>query len=233
MNGEQPKEDAQRAAERRRRLAGSPHIAVERSPLVVRRLGLVAYEPVWRDMQRFTLGRSAQTPDELWLLEHPPVYTLGLAGRREYLRAVDPAIPVVQSDRGGQVTYHGPGQAIVYLLLDLRRRHLGVRELVSRMEQAVIELLAGYEVAGARREGAPGVYVAGAKIAALGLRVRNGCCYHGIALNVEMNLGPYEGIDPCGYPGLGVTQLRALGVSEPTDAVGEKLLGSLAIQLTS
>jgi lipoyl(octanoyl) transferase len=196
-------------------------------------LGLVLYEPVWREMQRFTQERDSRTPDELWLVQHLPVYTLGLAGRRQHLRAADPAIPVIHSDRGGQITFHGPGQAIVYLLLDLRRRSLGVRGLVLHMEQAVIDLLASYGLPGARREGAPGVYVDGAKIAALGLRVRNGCCYHGLALNVAMDLAPYAAIDPCGYPGLAVTQLRDLDVNDTVDQVGEKLLGYLGLQLQS
>lgn len=183
-------------------------------PLIVRRLGRVAYEPTWRAMQDFTATRGAATSDEIWLLEHPPVYTLGLAGKREHiLRVTD--IPVIATDRGGQVTYHGPGQIIAYLLLDLKRRGYGVRELVNRMEQAVIELLFEYGIAGQRRAGAPGVYVDGKKIAALGLRIRHGMSYHGLALNVHMDLAPFGAINPCGYQGLEVTQLADLG--GPTD----------------
>lgn len=189
---------------------------------MVRRLGRVAYEPTWRAMQAFTAARGPETPDELWLLEHPPVYTLGLAGRREHiLRITD--IPVISIDRGGQVTYHGPGQIVAYLLLDLKRRGYGVRELVTRMEQAVIDLLAGYGIEGRRRDRAPGVYVAGKKIAALGLRIRHGMSYHGLALNVDMDLAPFTHINPCGYQGLEVTQLADLGVTESPDQVAERL----------
>ncbi len=189
---------------------------------VVRRLGRVEYEPTWRAMQDFTARRTADTPDELWLLEHPPVYTLGQAGRREHLLAATD-IPLVPIDRGGQITYHGPGQAVAYVLVDLRRRGYGIRELVNRMEQAVIDLLAAHGVAARRLAGAPGVYVDGAKIAALGLRVKRGCTYHGLALNVDMDLAPFAAIDPCGYPGLRVTQCRDLGV-EPSAAQIESLL---------
>ncbi|MCA1925241.1 MAG: lipoyl(octanoyl) transferase LipB [Thiobacillus sp.] len=177
----------------------------------MRRLGRVDYVPTWRAMQDFTAQRAADTADELWLLEHPPVYTQGQAGRPEHLIAATD-IPVVAIDRGGQITYHGPGQLVAYLLIDLRRRGYGVRELVGRMEQAVIDLLRGQGVQAQRQAGAPGVYVAGAKIAALGLRVRHGCTYHGLALNVDMDLGPFAAINPCGYAGLAVTQCRDLGV---------------------
>ena len=194
----------------------------------VRHLGLADYEPTWRAMQSFTLARTADTPDELWQVEHPPVYTLGVAARPEHLPRADSGIPVVRTDRGGQITYHGPGQIVIYTLLDLRRRNLGVRALVRRLEQAVIELLGGYRIGANAREDAPGVYVAGAKIAALGLRVRNGCCYHGLSLNVDMDLTPFSAINPCGYPGLEVTQLRNLGVADPAEAIAEKLLDRLA-----
>ena len=180
--------------------------AMTTSPLL-RHLGRVDYEPTWRAMQAFTAGRGADTPDEIWLLEHPPVFTLGMAGKREHLLA-DIGVPVVPIDRGGQVTYHGPGQVVAYLLLDLRRRGYGVRELVRRIEQAVIDLLGDYGVSGERLAGAPGVYVGGAKIAALGLRVKGGCTYHGLALNVEMDLSPYGAINPCGYAGMAVTRLK-------------------------
>lgn len=196
--------------------------------LVVRRPGLADYEPVWREMQSFTLARKADTPDEFWRVEHPPVYTLGVAAKPEHLPRADNGIPLVKTDRGGQITYHGPGQIVIYTLLDLRRRNLGVRALVRRLEQAVIELLEGYGIDASSLEDAPGVYVGDAKIAALGLRVRNGCCYHGLSLNVDMDLTPFDVINPCGYPGLEVTQLRDLGVSDPADAIAEKLLDRLA-----
>ncbi len=173
-------------------------------------------------MQDFTAQRAADTPDELWLLEHPPVYTQGQAGKPEHLIAVT-EIPVVPIDRGGQITYHGPGQALAYVLVDLRRRGYGIRELVTRMEQAVIDLLAAQGVTAERRAGAPGVYVDGAKIAALGLRVKHGCTYHGLALNVDMDLRPFAAINPCGYAGLPVTDCRSLGLAW-TVADAERML---------
>ena len=178
----------------------------------MRRLGRVEYEATWRAMQDFTARRTADTPDELWLLEHQPVYTQGQAGKAEHLIAATD-IPVVPIDRGGQITYHGPGQVVAYALVDLRRRGYGIRELVSRMEQAVIDLLAAHGVTAARLAGAPGVYVDGAKIAALGLRVKHGCTYHGLAFNVDMDLAPFAAINPCGYAGMRVTQCRDLGVA--------------------
>jgi len=196
----------------------------------VRRLGLVEYAPTYDAMRRFTEARGAQTADELWLVQHPPVYTAGIAARPEHFPHKG-SIPVERIDRGGQITYHGPGQAIVYTLLDLTRRKLTVRALVRVLEQAVIDCLAAYNVKASRRAGAPGVYVDGvdsAKIAALGLRVRRGCCYHGIALNVDMDLAPFSAIDPCGYPGLVVTQTSALGVRADTDAMGEALARHIA-----
>jgi len=177
-------------------------------------------------MQAFTAARDEATPDELWLLEHPPVYTLGQAGKREHLIAAT-SIPVVPIDRGGQITYHGPGQLVAYVLVDLRRRGYGIRELVTRMEQAVIDLLAQHGVAAARLPGAPGVYVEGAKIAALGLRVRHGCTYHGLALNIDMDLTPFSAINPCGYAGMRVTQCRDLGIALPMEAVQNALLRTL------
>ena len=179
---------------------------------VLRWLGRVEYEPTWRAMQDFTARRNADTADELWLLEHPPVFTQGQAGKPEHLIAAT-GIPVVPIDRGGQITYHGPGQVVAYVLVDLRRRGYGIRELVTRMEQAVIDLLAAHGVSAARLVGAPGVYVDGAKIAALGLRVKHGCTYHGLAFNVDMDLAPYAAINPCGYAGMPVTQCRDLGLS--------------------
>jgi lipoyl(octanoyl) transferase len=198
----------------------------------VRRLGRVDYEPTWRAMQAFTTARAAGAADELWLLEHPPVYTLGVAGRAEHLPRVANGIPVVKTDRGGQITYHGPGQVVLYTLLDLRRRGLAVRPLVRLLESSVIDLLAGYGVAAAARVDAPGVYVAGAKIAALGLRIRDGCCYHGLALNVDMDLAAFHAIDPCGYPGLAVTQARDLGITDSLEHVGEKLVRSVLSRLS-
>ena len=189
----------------------------------VRPLGLVDYEPTWRAMQDFTARRGANTPDEIWLLQHPPVYTLGVAGRPEHLPRVANGIPVIRIDRGGQITYHGPGQILAYLLLDMRRRGLSVRALVRRMEQAVIDLLAEHRVTARGSAAAPGVYVGAAKVAALGLRVRNGCCYHGLALNVAMDLTPFHAIDPCGYPGLAVTQLRDLGIPDDLELVMGRL----------
>lgn len=190
--------------------------------MIRRSLGLVAYEPTWRAMQEFTRSRGPETEDQAWLVEHPPVFTLGLAGRREHVIAPGD-IPVVATDRGGQVTYHGPGQAIVYVLLDLRRRGLGVKELVRRLEQGAIDLLAGYGIEGERRAGMPGVYVKGAKIAAIGLRIARGCSYHGIALNGDLDLEPFGRIDPCGYPGLASTRLADLGARDSIHAVQQRL----------
>lgn len=198
----------------------------------VRRLGLVEYEPTWRAMQEFTAKRGADGADELWLTEHPPVYTLGVAGRAEHLPRVANGIPVIRTDRGGQITYHGPGQIVAYLLLDMRRRGLSVRPLVRLMEQAVIDLLAAYGIAGEGRTEAPGVYVNGAKIAALGLRIRSGCCYHGLAFNADMDLSPFHAIDPCGYSGLAVTQARDLGVPDDVISLGDQLVRHLLNRLS-
>lgn len=195
--------------------------------MIARRLGLVAYEPTWRAMQAFNASRGEPTADQLWLVQHPPVFTLGLAGRREHVLSPGD-IPVVSTDRGGQVTYHGPGQAVVYLMLDLRRRKLGVRELVSRIEGAVIDVLREYGIEGARRTGMPGVYAGDAKIAAIGLRIARGCSYHGVALNVDMDLEPFSRIDPCGYPGLAATQLRDHDVRDSIDAAQQRLADSLS-----
>lgn len=187
-------------------------------------MGCVPYVATWEHMREFTLARTAATPDELWLLEHPPVYTAGIAGRPEHWPRVDNGIPVVRVDRGGQITYHGPGQLVAYLLLDLRRRGLTVRPLVRRMEQAIIDLLAGYGITARGRSDAPGVYVGDAKIAALGLRIRNGCCYHGLALNVDVDLSPFGAINPCGYAGLEVTSTRSLGIADTRSGIGERLI---------
>ena len=188
--------------------------------LDIERLGRAPFRETYAAMQRFTANRGADTPDAVWLVEHPPVYTVGQAGRDQHLpRRAD--IPLERIDRGGQITYHGPGQSVAYVLVDLARRGLKVRDLVRRLEAATIDLLAGYGIAGGRRDDAPGVYVGGAKIAALGLRVRRGCSYHGIALNVKMDLAPFAAIDPCGYPGLAITQLADRGVDRPFGAVAE------------
>ena len=192
----------------------------------MRELGRVEYEPTWRAMQRFTDARAADTGDEIWLLEHPPVFTLGMAGRREHL--LDPGdIPVIQVDRGGQVTYHGPGQLVVYLLMDLRRAGWGVRDVVSALERAVIDYAATLGIAAQCRREAPGVYVAGRKLASVGLRIRRGASYHGLALNVAMDLSPFGRINPCGYAGLEMTQLAELGGPADRARAGRELLPHL------
>jgi lipoyl(octanoyl) transferase len=197
----------------------------------IRKLGLVAYEPTFRAMQAFNAARTPDTEDELWLVQHPPVFTLGLAGRREHV--LDPGdIPVVATDRGGQVTCHAPGQAVAYPMIDLRRLGIGAKELVRRIEQAVIDTLASYGVRGERRAGMPGVYVDGAKIAAIGLRIARGGCYHGVALNVENDLAAFARIDPCGYPGLASTRLADLGVRDNVETVHARLAASLEKCLT-
>lgn len=198
--------------------------------LIVRTLGLQPYEPVWQQMQVFTDQRQADTPDEIWLLQHTPVFTQGQAGKAEHL--LDPGeIPVVKTDRGGQVTYHGPGQLIAYLLLDLRRKKLGVRDVVTLMEQAVIALLADYGQVAVARADAPGVYVDDCKIASLGLRVRRGCSFHGLALNVDMDLQPFSRINPCGYAGMQMTQLQNLCPDAGIDSLTKNLLDFLVKRL--
>ena len=198
--------------------------------IVLKRLGTVEYLPIFEAMQQFTLERGENDPDEFWLLQHPAVYTYGLAGRAEHL-PLKPEIPVLKVDRGGQVTYHGPGQLVLYLLLDLKRRKIGVRELVTKMEDSVIELLENFGVKAESRKDAPGVYVEGAKIASLGLRVRRGCCYHGLSLNVDMDLSPFSMIDPCGYRGLEVTSARKLGIGKSVEELGEGLFHILEKKL--
>ena len=183
-------------------------------------------------MQQFTAQRDANTPDEVWLLQHPPVYTVGLNGRPEHFPAAT-QIPVIKIDRGGQITYHGPGQIVAYVLMDIKRAGLGVRDLVTRMERAVIDVLASFDIVGNRQTGAPGVYVEGRKIAALGLRIKRGCSYHGLSLNVDMNLNPFYAINPCGYPGMQVTQTKDLGVQDNIAALGEQLVSTLQRNLTS
>ncbi len=192
------------------------------APPVIRRLGLCEYETAYRAMREFTMARTAATPDELWIVQHPAVYTVGIAGRPEHLPKSS-QIPLVHVDRGGQVTYHGPGQVLVYTLIDMVRRGLKVRDFVRLLEQAAIDTLEDRGVKAERRSGAPGVYVGGAKIAALGLRVRAGRCYHGLAVNVDMDLRPFLDIDPCGYPGLRVTQTKALGITHSVEQIGEAL----------
>lgn len=187
---------------------------------------MVDYEPTWRAMQRFTDERTADTLDEIWLVQHPPTYTQGQAGKPEHL--LNPtAIPVVKIDRGGQITYHGPGQIVAYLLLDLRRWKINVRELVRLMEQAVIDLLAEYGVAAQGREEAPGVYVGDAKIAALGLKIKKSCSYHGLSFNVDMDLSPFDNINPCGYEGLRVTQAIEVGIPVPWEELQAQLTQNL------
>ena len=189
--------------------------------LVTRRLGSVDYLAALHEMRAFTARRSQETPDELWLLEHPPVYTLGQGAVHP---RVQNGIAVVQADRGGEVTYHGPGQLVVYTLVDLARRGIKVKAFVNLLEQSVIDLVGPLAE---RRPGAPGVYVAGAKLAALGLRVRQGRAYHGLALNVDMDLAPFSAIDPCGYPGLAVTQMRNLGLQDDISEVKDRLAAIL------
>ena len=202
------------------------------TPVVVRWLGRVPYEPTWRAMQQFTEARDAATPDELWLLEHEPVFTLGMNADPAHVLGAG-EIPVIRIDRGGQVTYHGPGQLVVYPLIDLRRAQLGVRDLVTALEGAVIELAARHGIRAECRARAPGVYVAGAKLASVGLRVRRGGSYHGLALNVDMDLAPFARINPCGYAGLEMTQLAALGGPREVRQVGQALAVLLADRLRS
>lgn len=197
---------------------------------VIRRLGEVAYEPAWEAMRAFTNARDPYTPDEFWRLQHPPVFTLGRAGRREHVLAPGD-IPVVPVDRGGQVTYHGPGQLVIYTLVDLRRLGIGVRRLVRTIEAALIDTLAQHGVTAVTRDGAPGVYVGGRKIAALGLRVRHGCSFHGLALNVDCDLEPFDRIDPCGHRGLRVTRTRDEGVEAGMERLGDDLIDALCARL--
>lgn len=201
--------------------------------VVVRSLGCREYEPLWREMQQFTDQRSRATPDEIWFTEHPPVFTLGLNASREHLLAPGD-IPVIQIDRGGQVTYHGPGQLMIYPLIDLKRAKLGVRDLVTALEQTIVDLAASFDLDAAARADAPGVYVAGRKLASVGLRVRRSASYHGMALNVDVDLAPFSRINPCGFSGLELTDLKRLGVCKPmqdiADRVLQHLLGHLGFQ---
>jgi lipoyl(octanoyl) transferase len=214
-------------------LIGSHVVPGASAPSVIFRWrGIEAYTQSFDAMRAFTDARTPETPDEIWLVEHPPVFTLGLAGDPAHLLNQDSDIPLVKTDRGGQITYHGPGQVVAYLLLDLRRRKLMVRELVQRIEQGVIETLASYNLGTERKAGAPGIYVAptpsqlshaGAKIAALGLKIRNGCSYHGVSLNVKMDLQPFLAINPCGYAGLETVDMATLGVAADWNDVAQTL----------
>jgi len=198
--------------------------------LLIRQLGQQDYEPIWRQMQQFTDQRDASTQDEVWLVEHSPVFTLGMNGKPEHLLSPGD-IPVIKIDRGGQVTYHGPGQLVAYLLIDIKRRKLGIRAMVEKIEQAIIELLADYQIEARGRRDAPGVYVGDSKIAALGLRVRRGCTYHGLALNVNMDLEPFQRINPCGHKGMQVTQTSELGGPSDIATIAPGLCNYLAQQL--
>ncbi|HZV62372.1 MAG TPA: lipoyl(octanoyl) transferase LipB [Methylophilaceae bacterium] len=200
------------------------------SSVQLRQLGRADYETTWHAMQAFTLSRTPQTPDEVWLTEHAPVYTLGL-NRRAVRLPTRQDIPLVMVDRGGKITYHGPGQIVVYLLLDLKRNGWNIRQLVSAMENVIIALLAEFDISAIARADAPGVYVGGRKIASLGLRLKNGCSYHGLAFNVDMDLSPFLAIDPCGYQGLQVTQLRDLGIQLPQNEIADRLLRHIMQQL--
>ncbi len=197
---------------------------------VIRHLGRTEFETTWRAMQDFTTNRGAETPDEIWLTEHNPVYTLGL-NRKDVRMPSRDDIPVVNADRGGKITYHGPGQTIIYLLIDLKRKGINVRQLVSSMENSVVKLLAEANIHGLARADAPGVYVRDKKIASVGLRLKKECCYHGISLNVDMDLAPFSAIDPCGYRGLEVTQLRDLAIYLSQAEAAEKLLKYLTKEL--
>ncbi|BCQ54544.1 lipoyl(octanoyl) transferase LipB [Burkholderia gladioli] len=215
--------------------AAAPEAAAA-TPFVVRWLGSAPYEPTFEAMRAFTDSRTPETADEIWLVEHPPVYTLGLAGDPAHLLVADSGVPLVKVDRGGQITYHGPGQIVAYLLVELRRRKLTVRGMVERIEQAVIDTLAAYNLASVRKAGAPGIYVesgphAGAKIAALGLKIRNGCSYHGLSLNVRMDLGPFLAINPCGYAGLETVDMASVGVLADWRDVADTLVRRLTANL--
>jgi lipoyl(octanoyl) transferase len=196
--------------------------------ILVKKLGKIEYQPTVDAMREFTMRRSPDTPDELWLLEHPPVYTLGLAADAAHGPKHSSGIPVVQVERGGEITYHGPGQIVLYTLVDLARRGIKVKQFVAMLEQSVIDLL-GHRAE--RKPGAPGIYVGGAKVAALGIRVSRGCAYHGLALNVDMDLTPFSAINPCGYPGLQVTQTRDLGMKQDKEILGKHLAGILIEKL--
>lgn len=199
--------------------------------VTIKNMGITEYLTTWQAMKNFTAQRTRETPDEIWLLEHLPVYTQGIAGKPEHLLFPN-QIPVIKTDRGGQITYHGPGQIILYLLLDLHRRQLNIRQLVRKMEGAVIDLLSEYDVVAQGNENAPGVYVNGAKIASLGLKIRRGACYHGIAFNADMDLVPFTAINPCGYRGLRVIQAKDLGITDSKEILATRLAQNFIDQLT-
>jgi lipoyl(octanoyl) transferase len=199
--------------------------------LIIKHLGLTDFEATWHAMQKFTLERTSETPDELWITEHPAVYTLGL-NRKNVRLPIRDDIPLVHTDRGGKITYHGPGQVIIYALFDLKRHNLNIRRLVSLLENSVIELLDSFGEKAVAKADAPGVYVAEAKIAALGLRIKNNYCYHGLSLNINMDLSPFEAIDPCGYVGLKVTQTKDLGINANFEVIRELLLNILIKNLS-
>jgi len=200
-------------------------------PYVVRQLGLQDYEQTWRAMQQFTQDRLPDTPDEIWVTEHPAIYTLGLNGKVEHL--LNPGdIPILKTDRGGQVTYHGPGQLVVYPLLDLKRLGLNIRQLVSLLEQAMITTLAHWQVVAEAKAEAPGVYVNNQKIGSIGLRIKNNCCYHGLSLNNDLDLSPFARINPCGYPGLAITQLADLGVTVSNAELAGHIIRTITSQLS-
>lgn len=205
------------------------------SSVVIRDLGVTDYETTWRAMQEFSTTRHAESTDELWLTQHEAVYTLGLNRKHVRMPKVNDNsrdnIPVVLTDRGGKITYHGIGQVIIYLLIDLKRRQLNIRQLVTLIESSIIELLANHNIVAVARKDAPGVYVAGRKIASLGLRLKNNVCYHGLSLNVNMDLAPFSAIDPCGYQGLQMTQTSALGIQQTPQELGEFLVSTLAEKL--
>ncbi len=205
---------------------------INNSKLEIKQVGMVNYLVAWQAMKDFTDTRTTDTRDEIWIVQHPPVYTLGIAGKPEHLLHQN-GIAVIKTDRGGQITYHGPGQLVAYLLLDMRRLKLGVRKLVRRMENAVIDLLKDYHIDANGREDAPGVYVANAKIAALGLKIKHGFCYHGVALNIDMDLTPFSAINPCGYPGLKVTQIRDLGITDELGTISNKFAEKLTTHILS
>lgn len=193
-------------------------------------LGFQDYQATWQSMLTYTQNRQDQTPDQLWLVEHPPVYTLGMNGKREHLLSIAENIPVIQSDRGGQVTYHGPGQVVVYTLLDIKRLNINIRQLVTLLETAMITTLADYGIAAIARADAPGVYVDGKKIGSIGLRIKNHCSYHGLSLNNNMDLSPFDAINPCGYSGLKVTQLADLGVTVNQSELAKRLVHAITRQ---
>ena len=198
--------------------------------VIIRHLGLVPYLPTYQAMQEFTDNRKADTPDELWLLQHPPVYTLGQAGKSEHLLNTN-NIPIHFIDRGGQVTYHGPGQLVIYILINIKRRNWGVKKLIHALEQAIIDFLASQKITANRRDNAPGVYVQERKIASLGLRIRRGCTYHGLSFNISMDLTPFQGINPCGYTGLEVTQVCDFGISQNFEEITNNFLSYLLYTL--